>query len=403
MEDAAFTQILLLGLLMTIGFVAGALGERVGMPRVALYVVVGALFSADLLGRFIPAQLGAWSGTLTDITLEVIAFMVGAELELKWFRTGGKTIATGAVGQSLGTVVVITLGIWAYYWLFPSNARGLEKAVLLGAIGSATAPAATVAVIEEYRTKGPLTSTLLSIVAIDDALAIIYFTIALSFVTASDGAARWTVALWEIGGAVLLGGVLGSALGWYARRLEQDGQRLAVVLGTILVMIGLARYLHVSALLSCMVLGFGSKLLSHNKTEKWLHPTKAIQEVIFLLFFILAGLQFRFSVFSAAWGFVLAYILLRTGGKYAGTWVGTSIGGAPKKVSRLAGIGLLPQAGVAIGLALRATEAGKYAQDASLILNTVLGSTVVFALVSPYLTRAALARADEIGKREAES
>ncbi len=400
MEDPAFGQLLILGLLMTIGFVAGVLSERVSVPRVAIYVVVGALFSPDLLGRVLPTQLGAWSDTLTDISLEIIAFIVGAELELRWFRTGGKTIAAGVLGQSLGTVLVIVLGMWAYSSLLLAESRALEKAIVLGAIGSATAPAATVAVIEEYRTKGPLTSTLLSIVAIDDALAIIYFTVAMGLVSASAQAGGAWMALWEIVGAILLGAALGTALGWYARRLKEDGQRLALVIGTVLLIMGIGRYLQVSVLLSCMVLGFSSKLLSHAKTEKWLHPTKAIQEVIFLVFFVLAGMHFQFTVFYGSWGFILAYILLRTVGKYGGALLGTRLGGAQPNVSRLAGLGLLPQAGVAIGLALSATETGAFADHASLILNTVLGSTIVFELVSPYLAKQALEKAGEAGRRE---
>lgn len=392
-------ELILLGLLMTIGFIAGSFGERRGIPRVAMYVVVGALFSNDLFGRIFLVESQTWTDILTTISLGIIAFIIGSELNWRWIKAQGKSIVFGVFGQSMGTVFTVALGIWMYSELFLSNQYPLRTAIILGAIASATAPAATVAIIEEYRTKGPLTSMLLSIVAIDDALAIVYFTAAMSFVSAAAGMNMLWVSLWEIVGSLLLGGLLGGVLGWYARRIKEDELRLPIVLGFIFSTISIAQYLHISALLSCMSLGFISKLMFRHKTEQWLEPMDAIRESIFLIFFTLAGTHFQFDVFYDSFGFIAVYILLRTLGKYGGALSGTVLGGAPRKVSHNVGWGLLPQAGVAIGLALRATETTIFADHGALILNTVLGSTIVFALASPGLTKKALGRAGEIGKR----
>ncbi|MFO7728212.1 MAG: cation:proton antiporter [Desulfonatronovibrio sp.] len=398
MEDVQLVQLVFLGLLMTIGFAAGDYGERFGIPRVVMYIVVGAMFSGDLLGEIVPVDLGRWSMVLTEIALGIIAFIVGSELNIQWIRTRGREVVTGVLGQSVGTVIIVAAGVWLYLEFFTNYAQAFQIAVVLGAISSATAPAATVAIIEEFRTTGPLTSMLLSIVAIDDALAIIFFTLAMSFFASSAESNRILLALWEIGGAVILATVLGSILGWYSRRIHEDRLRLPLDLGFLFLIIGTAQVIGLSVLLSCMVLGFISKLFYRHKTQQWLHPINAIQESIFLIFFTLAGIHFEFNVFAGAFFFIMFYIFLRSMGKYGGAWAGTKIGGSPAKVSSNVGWGLLPQAGVATGLALQIVESGAFPDHSALILNTILGSTIVFELASPFMAKFGLARAGEIGK-----
>lgn len=399
MENVQLVQLILLGLLMTIGFVAGDYGERFGIPRVAMYIVIGALFSGDLLGGIITVELGGWSMALTEIALGIIAFIVGSELNVQWVRARGREITIAVLGQSVGTVIVVASGVWLYFEFFAGQAHGLQTAIILGAISSATAPAATVAIIEEYRTKGPLTSMLLSIVAIDDALAIIFFTFAVSLLSGSTESNQLLLSLREIGGAVVLGIVFGSILGWYARRIHEDNLRLPLVLGFLFLNIGSAQVTGVSILLSSMILGFVSKLFYKHKTEQWLHPMDAIRESIFLIFFTLAGIHFKFHVFADAFFFIALYILLRSAGKYGGAWAGSKISGSSAAVSRNLGLGLLPQAGVATGLALQVVGSGLFPEHSTLILNTILGSTIVFELTSPFTAKFGLSRAGEVGKK----
>jgi Kef-type K+ transport system membrane component KefB len=398
MHGAELSALLFLGLLMAAGFTVGTFGERVGLPRVAMYVAVGALLSEGLLGRFYPGELGTWTDTLTTTALGVIAFLVGAEIDWGWLRKQGRPVLLGVFGQSIATVLVVTLGAWAYSHFVLESVFDIATVMVLGAIASATAPAATIAVIEEYRARGPLTSMLLSIVAIDDALAILYFTFAMSL-TAANAGFGW---VWESGreilGAVATGMLLGGVLGWYGRRFRADELRLPVVLGFIFLTLGLASVARFSALLSCMVLGFVSRNLFKRAEGHWLSPMRHIQETVFLVFFTLAGVHFAFSAFVSALGFMTVYVVLRTAGKYAGAWAGTRLGGAPKSVYANVGLGLLPQAGVAVGLALSAVEAGGLSEHQSLILNTVLGSTILYELAAPFLARRALSRAGEISR-----
>lgn len=396
MHGAELSALLFLGILMAVGFTAGTLGERIGLPRVAMYVAVGALLSEGLLGRFYPGSPGAWTDVLTNTALGVIAFLVGAEIDWRWLRKQGRSVLLGVFGQSAGTVLLVSFGTWAYSHFFLEGIFDVATALAIGAIASATAPAATIAVIEEYRAKGPLTSTLLSIVAIDDALAILYFTFALSL-TAADAEFGW---IWnsgrEILGAISVGALLGGVLGWYGRRFRSDELQLSVVLGFIFVTLGIASVVRFSPLLSCMVLGFVSRNLFRRTEDHWLSPMRHIQETVFLVFFTLAGVHFDFSVFVSAVGFMAAYVMFRTAGKYFGAWAGTRLGGAPSSVYTNVGFGLLPQAGVAVGLALSAVEAGGFAEYRTLILNTVLGSTILYELTAPFLAKRALHRAGEL-------
>lgn len=387
--------LILLGLLMAIGFIAGAIGEKLGAPRVALYVLVGALFSNEFLGRFFDVVGGRWDALLTDIALSAIAFLLGAEFHLKWLKTKGKTIGYGLAGQFCGAILFVSIGMITYC-LVCTEPITWRLAVVLAAIAAATAPAATVAVIEEYHARGPLTQTLFGIVAIDDALAIVAFTIALNLAASNGRAHEYARAGIEIGGALVLGALLGVALGWFGRRIHEEELRLPVILGFIFVTLGLARHFGLSVLLASIVLGFVSKLMFRHKTEQWIEPMNHIREAIFVIFFTIAGTHFHAPVFVRSLGFIAAYVLLRTGGKMLGAYAGLRLAGAPAAIRQYAGLALLPQAGVSIGLALTAIKTPPLSDYKSLILNTIVGSTILFELVAPIASKWALQRAGEI-------
>ncbi len=395
MEELELSQLIFLGLIMSVGFVAGSLGERLGLPRVAAYVIVGVIFSHDLLGYLLPASRGVWSEALTDVALGIIAFLVGAELELGWLRERGKCIVLGVLGQSISTVLIVWAGMWAFSHLSDSVALDAGSAMVIAAISSATAPAAVIAVIDEYKARGPLTSTLLSIVAIDDALAIVYFTLAMSFVAGGGQVNPYMSAGWEIIGSLVVGMILGWILGLLGKKIHLDDFRLPVVIGFILLTLGIASTNGFSLLLSCMTLGFVSKIIAGDKTERWLMPMNHIRETIFVIFFTLAGAHFQVDVFIGSSLLIATYIALRTIGKVSGAYAGTKIGGAPPQVYKYSGLGLLSQAGVAIGLALIATSEDHLGQTGPVLLNMILGSTMFFELTAPIITKKVLEKAGE--------
>lgn len=382
---------------MTAGFAVGSVGERAGIPRVASYVFVGALFSGELLGGLLHLSFGGWSSVLTDIALGAIAFLVGAEFKTGWLREQRSGILGGVFGQSFGALLLVTLGLWLLAAFFPTG-FSFRTALVLGAIASATAPAATLAVIEEYDAEGPLTDTLISLVAIDDMLAIVLVALVLTFAGGEASGSHWVTAVREIGLAVLTGCVLGGLLGWFGNRVSEDDIRLPLILGFILLTLGGAARFDFSFLLACMVLGFVSKRLPEPHTRTFMVPMEHIREAIFLIFFTLAGVHFEFDVFFGSMGFILAYILLRMLGKYTGARLGTWLGGSPPSVRENVGLGLLPQAGVSIGLALTVSETAGFTGIGPLILNTIIGSTILFELSAPIATKFGLSRAGEIGE-----
>ncbi len=395
-----FSGFILLGLLLLIGFVFGLLADKIGLPRVVGYILAGALFSQYLLGQyfdFLKEDMHWGPDTATRLALGIIAFLVGAELEPKKIRKSGNTVLAGAFFQALFCILFMAGGIWAYMEFIQGEAD-LSLAIILGTIAAATAPAATIAVIDEYKAKGSFTNSVLGIVAIDDAMGIVFFTIAIGFLGKENLSSGLGDAGLEIAGSIVAGIVLGYILGRIGHKIKNDNHRLAPIIAMIIFSIGLASFLHLSYLLTAMVLGFVSKLVSSFGTEKWHKPLGHVEETIFLLFFTVAGSEFVFDVFINSLGFVLSYILLRFAGKYVGALTGAKIAGAKSKIGRNLGLALMPQAGVAIGLALIAKSTPGLQQHGQLILNAVLGSSIFFALTSPLLTRKALQNAGEIKK-----
>ncbi|MFW6369127.1 MAG: TRAP transporter large permease subunit, partial [Myxococcota bacterium] len=171
--------LLTLGLLLSLGFAAGHSAEKLGLPRVAIYVLVGVVFSESLLGGLLPGDPRAWDPVLVDASLGGIAFLIGGEVRPSRLKTLGRTFAGGLAGQTLGALLLVTGALWGWQTLV-SPPPDASVALVLAAIATATAPAATLAVIEQYRCSGPLTATLLYIVAVDDALAIVLFSLAVA-------------------------------------------------------------------------------------------------------------------------------------------------------------------------------------------------------------------------------
>lgn len=394
---------ILLGLLLFFGFFAGQIADYFNYPRVVGYILIGAVFSQDLLGQYFMfhenplMELGP--ELATKFALGSIAFLIGVELEPAQIKKLGKTVFFGAFGQALLCVAVLALGMWGYMTYFTEGSADLTLGLVMGTIAAASAPAATMAVIEEYKAKGPLTSTVLGIVAVDDALGIILFTFAVGLAGQGSLAGNLGSAGVEVLGSIVLGCALGAILGLAGKRFQNQNFRLALIIATIIFFIGISSYWHLSYLLTGMVTGLVSKLVSSFETEEWHKPFGHIEETIFLLFFTVAGYEFVFSVFTQSLGFILCYIIFRISGKYTGAWIGARLAGAEKDVGRNLGLALMPHAGVAIGLALLAKSTPGLQQHGQLILNTILGATIFFAIVAPILTEKALQNAGEIDKK----
>jgi len=392
--------VLALGIIIIAGFLGGLAAGKLKFPRITGYIVIGVLLSPSLL-NIIHAETVGNLDIITDITLGFIAYLIGGSLKTESLRGLGKSITWITLFQSLGAWFLVALFLailghlvipgqtfWQFY--FPI-------ALIIGAISCATAPAAIMAIIGEYKAKGPLTTTLLAVVALDDAIAVIALAIAAGIcqplVSSIDISfyQMLGVPLLHIVESVAIGIVFGVALTYISRLARTRELLLVVVFGVIMLCVGLTSYLGISSILATMVVGF--IIVNKVKRKEMFLVVEEIEDVFFAMFFVLAGLHFDLSVLKVAGILALLILLARCMGKYFGTRLGAKISHAPDTVKKYLGFALLPSAGVTIGLVLIA--ALEFPTFGTLMLNAVLASTIINELIAPPLTKYAISKAGE--------
>lgn len=381
------------GGLFLLGLLADLVGRHTPLPRVTLLLVAGFTIGPSGL-NWLPAFTEQWFPLLTDIALAMIGFLLGHNLT----RTRLATLGRAVLAMSIGEVVMTSVLVFSVLYAFGAP---VDVALLLAGIAPATAPAATVDVVREYRAKGQFTNTLLGIVAIDDAWGLLVFSVVLALAKAlgSDGGAAEILAsgAWDIGVAILLGLVLGVPMAYLTGRIRPGEATQAEALGVVLLCAGIAVWMDVSYILSAMVLG----AVVANFAKHHRRPFSAIEGIewpFLILFFVLAGAALHVHALAQVGVLGAAYIGLRTAGRIAGTWLGGWLSGAEPKTWHWIGFALLPQAGVAIGMALLAVQ--RFPELKDIVLPIILGSTVFFELVGPVLTRQILVHVGDIAPRK---
>lgn len=391
-------EILLIGLLMLTGLMLGMLGSYLfRAPRVVGYILAGVLFSPGFLGGSLGIETTGWTQPIVAITLGVIAYLIGGAVTASQLRQLGWTIVAATTGKVTGSFVAVLLG-FSLLGLAITDVSGWTLALLLAAIATTTAPAAIVAIIHQYRARGPLTTTLLGMVALDDVLALVIFSLVLAAMESTGFAAAVPAVIWEVIAAVGFGAAGGYALERIARHLPEQELKLAALLGAIVLLTGLAQAWHFSPLLAAMALGFSTRLFAGARSEPLFRPLEQLQEVVFILFFAVAGLHFAPAVVLSHAGLIIMYFLLRAGGQVFGAMLGARYAGAPDAISHNVGLVMLPQGGIAIGMALMLTNVPSLEASALLIVNIVTATTLLTETLGAMATRFGLARAGELGK-----
>ncbi|MBT6155350.1 MAG: cation:proton antiporter [Planctomycetaceae bacterium] len=408
-----------IGLLFLASQIAGRVAGLIRVPRVVGYLIVGILLGPSLFGLLDEELVQHRLVLITDIALAIIAFSIGGSLQIKEIKRLGRSIFGITIAQALGAVICVCLALLAYGELNGlKNADGnsnlfLPMVLIVASVSAATAPAAVMGIVHEYRARGPLTTFLLGVVALDDALTIVLYAFAMTAAQTLIGLSAefsWYDAilgpLQEIVIAISLGGISGFLLRFATRWFTQRTSLLAFAVGVILLTSGCATTMHSSPLLANMVLGFVvANFVAHS--EDIFHRIEGVDEPIFGLFFALAGAHLDVSLLFVAGGLALLITLSRFGGKLIGTQFTARIFRAPKSVRRYLGISLLPQAGVTIGLILHARgqlaggieNNSNASQELAMIdffVNAVLASVVINELLTPFLLRSALVRAGEV-------
>lgn len=367
--------------------------KKISLPNVTGYLIAGLIAGPYCLKLYNSENLDALS-IITNVALGFIAFSIGGEFKLSSLKQLGAKIFVITVFEAVGaSVLVITTLVLLK---FP-----LTLALVLGAIASATAPAATLMVVRQYKAQGPVTSTLLPVVAIDDAVCLMLFSILSSVAKSLESEGGFNLyqtilkPIIEIALSLVIGFVLGIVLSIGTRFFKSRANRISLVVTAVFLGVGISDKFGLSSLLLCMAIGAALANYSPvsdpvmDGSERWTPP-------LFMLFFVISGAQFNFSVLKTVGAVGVIYILMRSFGKYFGAMLGCKIAGTEKTVRQYLGITLLPQAGVAIGMAqLSLTVVPEYGEQ---IRAVVLCATLVYELVGPLLTKLSLQKAGEIQK-----
>ena len=394
------------------GLLMSRLAKKLNLPAVTAYLVAGLLLGPFCIGALHVKGLGfntaeevAALDIISQAALGFIAFTIGNEFRLDQLKHMGKQAITVGILQAVGTTVLVDAALIAMHFINP-GLISISSAITLGAIAAATAPAATLMVVRQYKADGPLTKLLLLVVAIDDAVGLVLFSASFGVATALEsGQASLTTVLAEPLVEIVLSLALGAVAGWVLHRLEKyfysRSKRLSISLAFVLLTVGLSMgEFHVggvrcgfSLLLVCMmtgtvfcnICGFSEELME--RVDGWTAP-------LFVLFFVLSGAELNLHVLSNPLVLLIGvvYIVARSLGKYFGAYGSCALTGCGSQITKYLGITLLPQAGVALGMALTAQQLS----DGQVVRNVVLFSVLVYELVGPALTKRALIAAGEI-------
>jgi Kef-type K+ transport system membrane component KefB len=391
MEQVALSEgwaLLLVGGLLLAGYAAHLLGGRLHVPRVTLLILLGVLCGPHLL-NVVPTALSDLFPYAAHFALAMIGFLLGEAFAGKELRRMGRSMLWLPVTYVAFSTVFVFIGVIAVEWT-------VVPALLLAGIAPASAPAATVDIVHENRSKGPLARTLLKVVAIDDALVVIWFslllTVAESIVGQRPAATKILWGFWDVFGALLLGVLLGFPMAWLTGRLRPGEPAILEAAGFVFLCGGLATLLGVSYLLACMTLG----VVVANRAQHYTRPFHAIEgasDPFLTAFFVLAGFNLELDAVADVGLLGLVYVFMRATGLILGGRVGARLGGAPAVVRRHIGWCLLPQAGVALGLALLAAE--KIPEVGQRLLPMVIATTIIFEIAGPIATQHHLRLAGE--------
>ena len=409
---------------ISIALMAGLFMSRVvkplKLPAVTGYLVAGILIGPYCLGMLGVTGIGFTSHTevsalsfFNDIALGFIAFAIGDEFRISQLKKTGKQATVIGVIQAVVATLLVDAALIGLHFILGEDKLPLSTAVILGAIASATAPAATLMVVKQYKAKGKLTDLLLPIVALDDAVGLIIFAVSLGAAKAMISGEFNIISIIvdpivEIIGSLVIGAIIGAFLSFSEKFFFSRSKRQAIVVTAIIFAVAVSKmhwniggvHIGFSPLLVCMMLGtvfcnmceFSANLME--KTDRWTAP-------LFILFFVLSGSELEFDVFSdpAVIGIGVVYIIFRSLGKYFGARLSAGLVKCEPNIKKYLGITLLPQAGVALGMSITVLNSG-FGEDGIMIRNIVLFGVLIYELFGPMMTKIALTKAGDIRPKE---
>ena len=417
------TVLISLSIALLAGLLLSRLAKIFQLPAVTAYLIAGILVGPFVLGKigiegigFTSLEIVEHFGILCDLALGFIAFAIGNEFRVSQLKKIGKQATIIGILQAVVTTLLVDAVLIGLSFILPEGVLPLPVAIVLGAVAAATAPAATLMVVKQYKAKGPLTNILLPVVALDDAVGLVLFAISFGVARSlgSGNANILSVVLepvLEVVLSLLLGAVLGYLFHLTERFFHSRSKRMAVSVTFVMVAVAISSIegLHIgevhiafSPLLTCMMLGtvfcnvcdFSEELM--DRVDRWTAP-------LFILFFVLSGAELDFNVFTNGWVILVGvvYILFRSIGKYVGAFGSAKLSKCEPNIVKYLGITLLPQAGVALGMASKVSSSD--IPGAEIVVNITLFAVLVYEICGPFLTKLSLLKAGEINPEERNS
>jgi len=399
--------LLVVGIITLAGFYLGKSMRFVRLPSIIGFMLVGVLLGPSVIG-FLGEELKASVDFITELALGFVALSIGLELSFSALKKQGLGIILIIVAECFLAFAVVTAAVFLL-------TRDLALALIFGSLAPASAPAGTVAVIQEFKARGNLTKALYAVVGFDDGLAIIIFgfsfAVARSVLLNEHGAAPqnlWRLIvtpLLEIGLSFLIGAVAAVLYRLLARRLTERRDLFILTFATVLITVGISEALHLSLILTNLVVGL---VIMNTQppalTEKIKEELTEVMPLLFVLFFVLAGSNLHLALLPALGLVGVIYVVSRSAGLMGGAWIGAVIGHAEPKIRKYLGMGILSQAGVAIGLALvvqqTLTPLGPWgARLGALIITTITATSIIFEIAGPILCKLGLQKAGEISNQ----
>ena len=408
-----------LSVALLVGLLLSRLAKKVQLPAVTAYLVAGVLIGPFVLGRIGIPGIGITGeqiegfGLISDLALGFIAFSMGSEFRISQLKRIGKQATFVGVFQALFTTVIVDAALIILHLIIPDK-FSLQSAIVLGSVATATAPAATLMVVKQYKAKGPVTDILLPVVALDDAVGLVVFAVSFGIARSlGTGSVNVTSVILEPVLEVILSLFLGFVMGLLFTLCEKyfhsRSKRMAVSVTFVMMTVAISSmnfeigsvHIGFSSLLACMMLGtvfcniceVSEELME--RADRWTTP-------VLILFFVISGAELELSVFADIMVVLIGavYIISRSLGKYFGAGISARLSKCNPNVVKYLGITLLPQAGVALGMAIKAIELGP---EGAIVRNITLFAVLVYEIIGPLLTKVALTKAGDINEEGRQS
>jgi len=400
--------ILIVGTVIVAGFIFGEIAARLKLPKVTGYILAGILLNPDLF-RLIPKHATQHTNIVINLSLCFITFSVGGTLLYPRIKRLGRGIIWITILEAEFSFIAVIIGfLWlSHLFIHPAGSwlsTIVPLSILVGCLASPTDPSPTLAIEHEYKAKGEVSSTIMGVSASDDALGIMNFCLAVVVAqvfasnTSFSMASSVLVPLAIIAGSLVLGTLFGFILNMVTRFIESEteGVLIVVIAGLLSLCFGAATLLKCDQLLATMVMGI--VVVNFNPKHKKIFNIleRYTEELVFVLFFTVSGMQLDFSVLKTSYILIILFVIFRTLGKFAGTFLGATIAKSSNNVKFYTAGGLMPYGGIVVGLALTMKQNPSFNEIADIVISVIIGATIIYELIGSICVKAVLKKAGEI-------